>query len=125
MIRPPRVLVVDDEQNLCLLYREELESEGFIVQTVNDAQAALGIVEKDPPDVVVMDIRMPRMDGVEAMGRMLNCKNDLPIILNSAFSSYKDDFRSWPAEAYVIKSADLTELKKTIRTVVAARRPRV
>jgi len=125
MIRPPRVLVVDDEQNLCLLYREELESEGFIVQTVNDAQAALGIVEKDPPDVVVMDIRMPRMDGVEAMGKMLSCKNDLPIILNSAFSSYKDDFRSWPAEAYVIKSADLTELKKTIRTVVAARRPRV
>jgi DNA-binding response OmpR family regulator len=125
MIRPPRVLVVDDEQNLCLLYREELESEGFIVQTVNDAQAALGIVEKDPPDVVVMDIRMPRMDGVEAMGKMLSCKNDLPIILNTAFSSYKDDFRSWPAEAYVIKSADLTELKKTIRTVVAARRPRV
>jgi len=125
MISRPRVLVVDDEQNLCLLYREELESEGFIVETVNDAQAALGIVEKDPPDVVVMDIRMPNMDGVEAMGRMLNCKNDLPIILNSAFSSYKDDFRSWPAEAYVIKSADLTELKKTIRTVVAARRPRV
>ncbi len=125
MIRPPRVLVVDDEQNLCLLYREELESEGFIVETVNDAQAALGIVEKDPPDVVVMDIRMPRMDGVEAMGKMLSRKNDLPIILNTAFSSYKDDFRSWPAEAYVIKSADLTELKKTILTVVAARRPRV
>ncbi len=125
MIRPPRVLVVDDEQNLCLLYREELESEGFIVETVNDAQAALGIVEKDPPDVVVMDIRMPKMDGVEAMGRMLSRKNDLPIILNTAFSSYKDDFRSWPAEAYVIKSADLTELKKTILTVVAARRQRV
>ena len=123
MIKPPRVLVVDDEQNLLLLYREELESEGFIVETVNDAQSALGIIEQDPPDVVVMDIRMPRMDGVEAMGRMLSCKNDLPIILNTAYSSYKDDFRSWPAEAYVIKSADLTELKQTIRTIVAARRP--
>ncbi len=114
-MKTPRILVVDDEENLCLLYREELESEGYDVRTVNDAAKAMQLVESDPPDVVVMDIRMPRMDGIEAMGRMLSRRNDLRIILNSAFSSYKDDFRSWPAEDYVIKSADLGELKGAIR----------
>ncbi len=110
-----RVLVVDDEENLCKLYREELESEGYDVRTVSDAAAAIKAVTEDPPDLVVLDVRMPRMDGIEAMGRILSRRNDLPVILNTAFSSYQDDFRSWPAEAYVIKSSDLGELKRAIR----------
>ncbi|MGH9869924.1 MAG: response regulator [Candidatus Polarisedimenticolia bacterium] len=119
-----KVLVVDDEENLCLLYREELESEGYRVKTAQDATVAMKILEEDPPDVVVMDIRMPRMDGIEAMGKMLSRRNDLPVILNSAYSSYKDDFRSWPASAYVIKSSDLSELKKAIRNVLEPPRAR-
>ena len=115
MSRRPRVLVVDDEENLCMLYREELESEGYQVEAVGDIPQALRMVDENPPDVVVMDIRMPRMDGIEAMGRMLALRSNLPVILNSAYSSYKDDFRAWPATAYVIKSSDLTELKGAIR----------
>ena len=118
MIAQKKVLIVDDEENLCLLYREELESEGYVVQTVNDAAEAMKIVEADPPDVVILDIRMPRMDGIEAMGRILGRRNDMPVILNSAYSSYKDDFRTWPADAYVIKSSDTGELKRTIKRVL-------
>jgi len=121
MTGKPTVLIVDDEENLCLLYKEALESDGYAVVTANDAAAAMECVENDPPDVVVLDIRMPRMDGIEAMGRMLSRKSDLPVILNSAYSSYKDDFRSWPAEAYLIKSSDLGELKRTIRKVIRPR----
>ena len=124
MTNKPRVLVVDDEENLCLLYREELESEGYAVTTVPDAERAMKVVSQDPPDVVVMDIRMPRMDGIEAMGLMLSRKNDLPVILNTAYTSYKDDFRSWPASAYVIKSSDLGELKRAIKKVLKPARPR-
>ena len=113
-----KVLVVDDEENLCLLYRDELESEGYLVQTVTDPAEAVRIVESDPPDVVVLDIRMPRMDGIETMGKILCRRNELPVILNSAYSSYKDDFRSWPADAYVTKSSDTGELKRTIRKVL-------
>ena len=123
MTEHKRILVVDDEENLCLLYREELESEGYEVKTVSDAAAALKMVDADPPDLVVLDIRMPRMDGIEAMGRILGRRNDLPIILNTAYSSYKDDFRSWPADAYVVKSSDTGELKRTIRRVL--KRPAV
>lgn len=118
MTTSAKILVVDDEENLCLLYREELELEGYRVETAPDYAAAVRMLEEDPPDVVVMDIRMPRMDGIEAMGRMLSRRNDLPVILNTAYSSYKDDFRSWPASAYVIKSSDLSELKKAIAQVL-------
>jgi CheY-like chemotaxis protein len=61
------------------------------------------------------------MDGVEAMGRMLARKKDLPVILNTAYSSYQDDFRSWPAEAYVIKASDMSELKRAIRKALKPR----
>lgn len=124
MTGKPRILVVDDEENLCLLYKEELESEGYIVETVLDAEAAMRALDESPPDVIVMDIRMPHVDGIEAMGRILSKRNDLPVILNSAYSSYKDDFRSWPAQAYVIKSSDLGELKRAIRKVTGSARQR-
>ena len=118
MTMKPRVLIVDDDENLCVLYREELESEGYVITTVQNAEGAMRIVGKDPPDVIVMDIRMPRMDGIEAMGLMLSRWDNLPVILNTAYSSYKDDFRSWPASAYVIKSSDLGELKLTIKKLL-------
>src|SRR5262245_29528993 len=113
------VLLVDDEPELCVLYREELESEGYSVRTARDGVEAMRLLEAEPPDVVVLDIRMPKMDGIEAMGRMLNRRKDLPVILNTAYSSYKDDFRSWPAFAYVIKSSDLGELKQAIGRALA------
>ena len=53
--------------------------------------------------------------GIEAMGRMLCIRRDLPVILNTAYSCYKDDFRTWPAVAYVVKSSNMGELKSIIR----------
>lgn len=114
----PMVLVVDDDTNLCQLYKEDLEEEGFVVLVSSDPVEAIRDLEKDHPDVVVMDIWNPKMDGIEAMGRMLAQRSDLPVILNTAYSSYKDDFRTWPAAAYVVKSADLSELKRAIRAAL-------
>jgi CheY-like chemotaxis protein len=69
-----------------------------------------------------MDVSMPGMDGIDVMSRMLCRNNKLPIILNTAYASYKEDFRSWAADAYVVKSADLTELKQTVKHVLKRRR---
>ena len=109
-----RILVVDDEKNLCLLYQQVLQAEGYVVRTATSAMEALETMKEFKPELVVMDIRMPGMDGIEAMGRMLNAKNDLPIILNSAYSSYKDNFCTWAASAYLVKSSDMEELIETV-----------
>ena len=118
----PMILVVEDDQNQCLLYEEELRSAGYDVMTARDGREAVRMVEDSRPDLVVMDISMPGMDGIEAMSRMLARDHKLPIILNTAYATYRVNFRSWSADAYVVKSSDLTELKDKIEEVLASRR---
>ena len=79
------------------------------------------MAESENPDLVIMDISMPEMDGIESMGRILSKNNKIPVILNTAYSSYKDNFMTWSADAYVIKRSDLAELKVTIRNVLEKR----
>ena len=71
---------------------------------------------------MVLDIWMPGMDGIESLGQILGKCRALPVILYSSDPSYKDDFRSWSADAYLVKSSDLTELKETIRTLLEKRK---
>ena len=109
------VLVVEDDKNQSLLYEQELTDERYYVVLASDGREALKKVEEVSPDVVVLDIAMPGMDGIEALGRILGKDNKLPVILNTAYANYKDNFMSWSADAYVVKSSDLTELKAEIR----------
>lgn len=110
-----KLLIVDDEKNLRMLYKTEFEVEGYLVDSAPDAQQALSMFERERYDLVILDIRMPGMDGVEALGKFLGRDNKIPVIINSAYDSYKDNFMSWAADSYVIKSADLTELKQKVK----------
>ena len=110
-----RLLIVDDEKHLRLLYKTEFEAEGYRVDAAGDAKEALGLFEREHYDLVILDIRMPGMDGIEALGKFLGRDNKLPVIINSAYDSYKDNFMSWSADSYVIKSSDLTELKQKVK----------
>jgi len=116
-----RILIVDDEVNQGLLYEQELVDEGYDVDVANSGQDALEMAKKNEYNLVVLDIGMPDMDGLETLGRMLGMDNRLPVILNTAYPSYKDNFMSWAADAYVIKSSDLTELKAKIKESIAKR----
>ena len=111
------VLVADDEVSIRKLYQRELKLEGYNVVFASNAQEAVQKAREDAPDLVIMDIRMPGMDGIEAMGRILEENNEIPVVINTAYSSYKENFLSWSADAYLTKSADLSELKGTIRNI--------
>lgn len=113
-----KILLIDDEEHILMLYQQELLEEGYEVHTAQNAREGIDKIKGEVFDLVVMDIRMPAMDGLEALGRILGLKKDIPIILNTAYPSYKDDFMSWAADAYVVKSSDLTQLKTTIREVL-------
>ncbi len=116
-----KVLVADDEFSIRKLYERELKKEGYEVIFATNGQEAVQKVRETHPDVIVMDIRMPGMDGIEAMSRILEENNELPVIINTAYSSYKDNFLSWSADAYLTKSADLSELKGTLRNIIDQR----
>jgi len=113
-----KILLVEDDANQAILYQQELEADGYEVALATNGREAVEMVGKAEPDLVVMDISMPGMDGIEAMGRMLSQHNKLPVILNTAYAAYKDNFLSWSADAYVIKSSDLEELKATIKKLL-------
>jgi CheY-like chemotaxis protein len=113
-----KILLVEDDANQALLYQQELEDDGYAVVLAANGREAIRKVEEDMPDLIVMDVSMPGMDGIEAMGRILSEHNSLPVILNTAYSSYKDNFLSWSADAYVIKTSDLKELKATIKKLL-------
>lgn len=113
-----KILIVDDESNIRLLYESELREEGYDVEVAANGREALERFALGHPDLVVLDIRMPGMDGIEALGRLLAEDRKVPVILNSAYASHKDNFLSWSADAYLVKSSDLTELKQTIKSLL-------
>jgi DNA-binding response OmpR family regulator len=114
-VEKKRILLVDDEESIQLLYREEFEDEGFTVDSAYNGIDALAKFQKDPPDLVILDINMPGMNGIEVLRQMKELRADLPIILSSAYQEYKQDFATWASEAYVVKSANMDELKATVR----------
>jgi two-component system, response regulator, stage 0 sporulation protein F len=113
------ILVVDDDDPIRRLIELELKDDGYQVLTASNAQDALKLVQAEPLDLVILDIRMPGMDGLEALPRILGIKEGLKVILNTAYSQYQESFMSWAADAYIIKSADLTELKAKVKELLA------
>jgi CheY-like chemotaxis protein len=117
-----KILVVEDEEGLRLLYEEELKAEGYEVITAQNGREAIRQLEEGKPDLIILDIVMPVMDGMETLGRIVGKERKIPIILNTSYSGYRQDFMSWAADAYVTKSSDLTDLKSKIRELLEKKR---
>ena len=116
------ILCVDDDPNILELYKDELSEEGYHVILARNGKEALEKFESDKFDVVVMDIRMAQMDGVETLMALLGKDRQVRVILNTVYPQYRDNFMTWGAEAYLIKSSDFTELKTKIREVLDRRK---
>ncbi len=113
-----KILIVDDEENIRLLYKEELTDEGYIIETADSVNNAIKKIEDFNPDLIILDIKMPGVDGLEGLKKFKELFKDIPVILCSAYESYKQNFITWSAEEYVVKSSDLTELKEKIRKIL-------
>ncbi len=113
-----KILVVDDEESIRLLYKEELEEEGFQVEVAKDGKEALAQIPRFKPDLITLDIKMPGMDGIEVLKQIRLFERQIPIVMCSAYGEYKQDLTTWASDAYVVKCADLTELKNTIRRLL-------
>jgi CheY-like chemotaxis protein len=120
-VRPmKKILIVDDEESIRFLYKEELEEEGYIVECARNGEEALEKLLVFKPDLISLDIKMPVMDGIEALKRIREKERRLPIILCSAYGEYKQDLTTWASDAYVVKCADLTNFKTTVRKLLGS-----
>ncbi len=116
-----KILIVEDEQHQRELYAMELEDEGYDVDQASNGKEGVDKVKNNKYDLVVMDIRMPEMDGIEALGKILSRDKKIPIIIYTAYSNYKSNFMTWTADAYVTKSSNLDELKGKIKEILTSR----
>ena len=70
------------------------------------------------PTLVVLDIKLKDQNGLEILGDFRKLDKNIPIVLNSAYSTYKNDFQSWLADAYLVKSPNMDDLKRKIRELI-------
>ncbi len=117
--QPPRILLVDDDPNLLVLLAEQLRDDGFEVTTARDGVEARRRLETAWPDLVLVDMMMPRMDGL-TLAREIKATADLPIIVLSAIDAAdsKADLLDEVAEDYVTKPYHYPELRARIQRVL-------
>jgi len=122
--RSPRVLVVDDERSIVDFIRLGLQYEGFQVQTAADGQAALRLISEFKPHVVVLDIMMPKLDGL-AVTEAIRGNKDTGVIILSAKDEVEDRIKGLDvgADDYLVKPFDFGELLARIRAVMRRRNP--
>lgn len=113
-----KLLLVDDDESIQILYREEFEEEGYQVISALNGEEALGKFSQDCPDIVVLDILMPGMNGVEVLRQMKMQHPSVPVILSSAYQEFKRDLGTWASDEYVVKSGNLDELKACVRRLL-------
>ncbi len=113
-----RILLVDDEQEKLFLYEQALREEGYLVLCAGNGKQALECLEASPFDLVILDVVMPVMDGIEALAKIVSRYRKMPVILHSTYPHYHTDFMTWLADAFVVKSSDLSVLKETVKRLL-------
>ncbi|QJB55081.1 response regulator [Pseudodesulfovibrio sp. zrk46] len=112
----PKILVVDDEKHIRMLYREELEAEGYNVATSDGEEDILDVVGRETPTIVILDIKLGvNRSGLDLLQEIRAKDQQIPVILSTAYDSFQHDLKSIAADYYVVKSVDLTELKDKVR----------
>jgi DNA-binding NtrC family response regulator len=118
-----RILVVDDEQSMCQYLSILLAKEGHEVQTANSGADALRLLDQSPVDVVMTDVRMPGMDGIQLLKGVRAIDPDLPVIIMTAYASEQAaiDAVNLGAFAYVMKHCKNDEFKMFVRNALQLR----
>ncbi|MGE4292260.1 MAG: response regulator [Desulfovibrio sp.] len=115
----PRILVVDDEKHIRMLYQEELESDGYDVVTSDGGEDILEVLKRSDPAIVVLDIKLGQnLSGLDLLQVIRSKEPTLPVILSTAYDSFQHDLKSIAADFYVVKSVDLTDLKDKVRAAL-------
>ena len=112
----PKILVVDDEKHIRMLYREELEADGYTVATSDGEEDILDVIGREKPTIVILDIKLGvNRSGLDLLQEIRTKDQQIPVILSTAYDSFQHDLKSIAADYYVVKSVDLTELKDKVK----------
>jgi DNA-binding response OmpR family regulator len=118
-----KILIVDDDPNLRMLYELELQRMGYDTTACESAAACMQYLARETPDLVILDILLPGRDGLEILQSIRSSHSPLPVILNTSYANYRDNFLTYAADRCLIKSSDTSELLATIERLLNERKP--
>jgi len=121
-----KILVVDDDKEICDILTEMLAEEGYQTFSALSGRLALDIVKKKKPELVLMDIKMPKMDGIEVLKRIKKIDKEVVVVMITGYGSLdtaKEAMRLG-AYDYVTKPFDLDSIKVVIRDALSERKPK-
>lgn len=113
-----KILLVDDEEHILQYYSEELKEEGHEVETLPTGNELLSRIAFYRPEVIILDIKLVDSDGLELLQRIRTEYPDLPVILSTAYDSFRFDRKAIAADYYVVKSFDLSLLKMAVHRAI-------
>ena len=96
----PRILVVDDEKHICAAIAALVKGEGFKALVAQDGNTALKMIRSEGPDLILVDIKMPEMDGMEVMRQAKDLDPDLPVVMITAFAEIHGAVKAIKAGAH-------------------------
>jgi len=115
-----KILLVDDDIRIQRLLCEELEEDGYQISIASNGKDALAILKNpEKPDLVILDLRMPQLSGFETMKFISKLTIKIPVIIFSAYGAFRNDPLAMKADAYIVKSSDMTELKQKIHDLIS------
>ena len=119
-----RILVVDDEESMCRYLSILLLKEGYEVETVSSGAKALSMMEKQAFDVVMTDIQMPRMNGIQLLKGIKGIDPETPVVIMTAYASEQSaiDAVNLGAFSYLQKQCKNDEIKMVVRNALQLRR---
>ena len=118
-----KVLVVDDQFGIRVLLHEVLQREGYVVFQASNGPSALSIVEREQPDLVLLDMKIPGMDGLEILRNLRKLGVDAKVIMMTAYGELDliHEAMEMGAVAHFTKPFDIDELRRTVREHLEAR----
>jgi len=119
-----RIVVIDDELNAAAALEKLLQEDGYEVARANDARSGLALVEKTDPEIVLTDLRMPGMDGLQLLAKVKEVRPETMVILMTAYGTVKTAIRAMKlgAEDYLPKPIDVEELEVILQRVLEKKR---
>ena len=117
-----KVLLVDDEESIRTFYAEVLSDAGYEVITAGMCRQALKLMNAETPSAVILDIRMDDCDGLDLLQEMRLAHPNVPIILNTAYDSFREDIKAVAADEYVLKSHNVSDLTTKLAELLGEKR---
>lgn len=116
------VLITEDEEILREIFRDELTDAGYSVIVAKTGKECLELVSKQQVDLVIMDVKLPDITGLELLGKIREINTKVPLMMCTAYDSFQNDYQVWSAgikpDEYLLKPIDLEDLRAKVKNII-------